>query len=67
VVELDTRRAAPLRAWARLDPSIRAGTLPIDQRGLAILKAVSGDLIEVRRLAPAMPTHGPAPGGKMMA
>jgi N-methylhydantoinase B len=67
VVELDTRRAAPLRAWARLDPSIRAGTLPIDQRGLAILKAVSGDLIDVRRLAPAMPTHGPAPGGEMMA
>src|SRR5262249_24944636 len=38
VVELDTRRAAPLRAWARRDWAVRQGTMPIDSRGLSILK-----------------------------
>lgn len=39
LVELDTRRAAPLRAWVTIDPAVEPGTLPIDARGLAILRA----------------------------
>jgi len=51
VVELDTRRAAPLRAWARLDGRVKPGTMPIDARGLAILKAAEGERLELRRIA----------------
>jgi N-methylhydantoinase B len=51
VVELDTRRAAPLRAWARLDAGVKRGTLPIDARGLSILKAAEGERVELRRVA----------------
>jgi N-methylhydantoinase B len=51
VLELDTRRAAPLRAWARLDANVRPGTVPIDERGLSILKAAQGERVEVRRVA----------------
>jgi N-methylhydantoinase B len=51
VVELDTGRAAPLRAWLRLDAGVKPGTVPIDQRGLAILKAAEGERIELRRVA----------------
>jgi N-methylhydantoinase B len=53
VVELDAARAAPLRAWTRLDASVAQGTLPIDDRGLAILKAAAGELLHVRAIAPA--------------
>jgi len=51
VVELDTRRAAPLRAWIRLDAGVKRGTAPIDQRGLSILKAAEGERLELRRIA----------------
>jgi N-methylhydantoinase B len=51
VVELDSRRAAPLRAWTRLDAGARAGTVPIDRRGLSILKAAEGERVELRRVA----------------
>jgi len=51
VVELDTGRAAPLRAWLRLDACVKRGTVPIDQRGLTILKAAEGERIELRRVA----------------
>jgi N-methylhydantoinase B len=50
LVELDTRRAAPLRAWAELDAAVVPGTLPIDARGLGILRAKLGEAIEVRLL-----------------
>lgn len=50
LVELDTRCAAPLRAWARLDASVEPGTLPIDRRGMSILKIDPGDPIELRRV-----------------
>ena len=50
VVELDARRAAALRAWLRLDAAVKPGTLPIDSRGLAILKAGEGEAIELRRV-----------------
>ncbi|MGE0850126.1 MAG: hydantoinase B/oxoprolinase family protein [Hyphomicrobiaceae bacterium] len=54
VVELDIGRAAPLRAWARLDRSVQQGTVAIDQRGLAILKAIEGERVELRRVAGAV-------------
>jgi N-methylhydantoinase B len=53
VVELDLGRAAPLRAWARLDPGVQRGTVPIDGRGLSILRAAEGERLRVRRIAPA--------------
>jgi N-methylhydantoinase B len=55
VVELDAGRAAPLRAWTRLDASVAQGTLPIDDRGLSILKAAAGELLHLRAIAPARP------------
>jgi N-methylhydantoinase B len=51
VVEMDTGRAAPLRAWARLDARVKVGTMPIDRRGLSILKAAPGERIVLRRIA----------------
>ena len=51
VVEMDTGRAAPLRAWLRLDARVKPGTLPIDQRGLSILKATQSERVELRRIA----------------
>lgn len=51
LVEIDACQAAPLRAWLRIDPSIAAGTLPIDQVGLTILKILPGQRLEVRRIA----------------
>ena len=51
LVEIDARRAAPLRAWLRIDPSIEAGTLPIDQAGSTILQISPGQRLEVRRIA----------------
>ncbi len=50
LIEIDTRRAAPLRAWAVIDATVAPGTLPIDARGLSILCADAGQPIEVRLL-----------------
>jgi N-methylhydantoinase B len=52
IVELDALRAAPLRAWIRVDGATQQGTLPIDARGLAILKIADGDRVELRVLRP---------------
>src|SRR5262245_32184887 len=54
VVELDSARAAPLRGWARLDPNVRPGTVGIDARGLAILKAAAGETVILRRVRAAV-------------
>ena len=51
VVELDSSRAAPLRAWARLDAGVRAGTVGMDARGLTILKATEGERLQLRAVA----------------
>ncbi|MFZ0850236.1 MAG: hydantoinase B/oxoprolinase family protein [Hyphomicrobiaceae bacterium] len=51
VVELDSSRAAPLRAWARLDAGVRAGTVGMDARGLTILKAAEGERLQLRAVA----------------
>ncbi len=50
LVEIDTRRAAPLRAWAVIDAGVAPGTVPIDARGLSILRAILGEAIEARLL-----------------
>ena len=55
VVELDAGHAAPLRAWVRIDPSVAAGTLPIDAYGLAVLKVTAGAPLEIRRVATVVP------------
>ena len=55
VIELDTGHAAPLRGWARLDAGVGRGTVPIDPRGLSILKAAAGEAAVVRRIAPSVP------------
>jgi N-methylhydantoinase B len=57
VVELDAGRAAPLRAWARLDARVPAGTLPIDARGLSILKVAPGERVQLRRLPAGTPPN----------
>lgn len=58
VVELDTRNAAPLRGWARVDAGVKPGTVPIDQRGLSILKIAEGGSVELRRVGgPIGPRH----------
>ncbi len=51
LVEMDRRQAAPLRAWLRIDPRVPAGSLPIDQKGLSILRSEAGQRVEVRRIA----------------
>ena len=48
VIEMDARKAAPLRAWLRVDPKVTRGTLPIDGQGLTILKSQIGDELELR-------------------
>jgi N-methylhydantoinase B len=58
IVELDTRRAAPLRAWIRIDEAVAAGTLPLDGRGHAILKLVPGESLELRPMR--SPVSSPA-------
>jgi N-methylhydantoinase B len=57
VVELDAGRAAPLRAWARLDRSVPAGSVPIDQRGLSILKVAESEPVGLRRIAASVRPH----------
>jgi N-methylhydantoinase B len=59
VIELDVGRAAPLRAWARLDLSVGQGTVPIDGRGLTILNAAAGERVGLRRIAWARPSDDP--------
>jgi N-methylhydantoinase B len=48
LVEMDTGRAAALRGWVRIDPTVARGALPLDPIGLAILKAAAGDAVELR-------------------
>jgi N-methylhydantoinase B len=51
VVEFDTRLAAPLRAWVRIDPAVARGTVPLGARGLVILKITAGGKVELRAVA----------------
>ena len=53
LVELDSARAAPLRAWAVIDDGVAPGTCPIDPHGRRMLGLADGDHIELRLLGAA--------------
>ena len=57
IVELGSDSAAPLRAWAVVDAAVAQGTVPLDERGKAILAV--GSLLEVRRLTYGTPSDLP--------
>ncbi len=50
LIELDSRRCAPLRAWVRIDDSVISGTTPVDMHGLSMLKLSCGDPVEFRKI-----------------
>jgi len=50
LVELDSARAAPLRAWAVIDDGVAPGTCPIDPHGRRMLALANGDRVELRLL-----------------
>jgi N-methylhydantoinase B len=50
IVEVDASRAAPFRAWVEIDAAIAPGTLPIDDKGLGMLRIAAGATVEVRLL-----------------
>ena len=50
LVELDSARAAPLRAWAVIDDGVAPGTCPIDPHGRQMLGLADGDRVELRLL-----------------
>jgi N-methylhydantoinase B len=50
LVELLGRHPAPLRAWVRLDPSLRAGATPLDPFGLKVLGVAPGARVRLRAL-----------------
>jgi N-methylhydantoinase B len=50
LVELDSARAAPLRAWAVIDDGVAPGTCPIDPHGRRMLALGNGDRVELRLL-----------------
>ncbi len=58
LVELLGSHPAPLRAWARIDPDVPEGRLPLDTLGRRILGVSPGESVAIRRL----PTP-PIPGG----
>ena len=51
VVELMSPTAAPLRAWIVLDPTVAAGTVPIDALGRRVIQLEIGRSIHLRLLA----------------
>ncbi len=50
LVELDSAKAAPLRAWVVPDAAVARGSVPIDVIGCAILGIAPGDAVELRLL-----------------
>lgn len=50
LIEMDAGLAASLRGWVRIDAGVQKGSLPIDERGCAILKIKVGDKVELRRI-----------------
>src|SRR5262249_49202083 len=53
IVEVDTYRAAPFRAWVVVDRRVQAGTVPIDAIGLSMLRGAIGERVQVRLLRPS--------------
>lgn len=50
IVEIDSGRAAPFRAWVEIDAAVAAGTMPVDTKGLGMLRIAAGEPAEVRLL-----------------
>ncbi|MGI9522802.1 MAG: hydantoinase B/oxoprolinase family protein [Hyphomicrobiaceae bacterium] len=50
LVELDSGRGAPLRAWLIVDHNVKPQSCPIDSHGRAMLGLSEGDAVEVRSL-----------------
>ena len=50
LAELDSARAAPLRAWAVIDDGVAPGTCPIDPHGRRMLGLADGERVELRLL-----------------
>jgi len=50
IVEVDSYRAAPFRAWVVVDRTVRPGTVPIDAIGLSMLRGAVGERVHVRLL-----------------
>ncbi len=55
LVEIDSGKAAPLRAWLDVKDDVAAGTVPIDNAGIAMLRAETNAMLEVRRIGPGRP------------
>lgn len=60
LVEVDSGLAAPFRAWVRIDSAVKAGTLPVDPKGMGMLRLTKPAKVEVRliRRADADPRAG---------
>src|SRR5690606_11393546 len=52
MVELLGPGAAPLRAWAALDPRTATGTVPVDPTACGVLRVAAGEPVWVRPLLP---------------
>ena len=60
LVEVDSGNAAPFRAWVRLDKAVKEGTIPVDPKGMGMLRLTKPAAVEVRliRRAGADPRAG---------
>jgi len=50
MAELLMQGGAPLRAWVRIDATVAPGSVPLDEQGLRILRAATGQCLYVRPL-----------------
>jgi N-methylhydantoinase B len=50
IVEVDSGLAAPFRAWVEFDNLVAIGTIPIDDKGLGMLRIAAGTPAEIRLL-----------------
>ena len=55
LLEVDSTKAAPLRAWLKIDAAVEQGTVPIDAAGAGMLLIEQGTPIVVRRIGAARP------------
>ncbi len=55
LVEIDSGKAAPLRAWLEVSSEVQSGSLPIDGSGLKMLQAKDNETLEVRRVGVGRP------------
>ena len=55
LVEIDSGKAAPLRAWLQVSSEVQSGTVPIDANGLKMLQADANAALEIRLVGPGQP------------